>query len=90
MGDEEERNTRSFGRTLMSLRSVICLYEVAKTRVMLDSVLSEGFEVNVELHHGSVLSPFLFAVVVDVFTEFAREVSLSVSKDFKKLYMQKM
>ena len=26
-----------------------------------------------EMHHGSVLSPFLFAVVVDVVTEFARE-----------------
>ena len=28
-------------------------------------------------HQGSVLSPFLFAVVVDVVTEFAREDALS-------------
>ena len=37
----------------------------------MDSVLSEEFEVKVGMHQGSVLSPLLFAVVVDVFTEFA-------------------
>ena len=40
----------------------------------MDSVLSEEFEVKVGMHRGSVLSPFLFAVVVDVVTEFVREV----------------
>ena len=30
------------------------------------------------MHQGSVHSPFLFAVVVDVVTEFAREGTLSV------------
>ena len=29
------------------------------------------------MHQGSVLSPFLFAVMVDVVTEFAREGALS-------------
>ena len=29
------------------------------------------------MHQGSVLSPFIFAVVVDVYTEFAREGALS-------------
>ena len=37
-----------------------------------DSELSEEFEVTVGMHNKSVLSPFLFAVVVDVVTEFAR------------------
>ena len=58
------------------VRSVIGLYEGAKIRVIVDSELSEEFEVKVGVHQGSVLSPFLFAVVVDVVTEFAREGAL--------------
>ena len=38
---------------------------------------SEEFEFNVWMHQRSVLSPFLFAVVADVLTEFAREGALS-------------
>ena len=37
----------------------------------------QEFEVNVGMHQGSVLSPFILAVVVDVVTEFAREGGLS-------------
>ena len=55
------------------VRSVMSLYEGAVTKVRVDSELSEEFEVKVEIHQGSVLSPFLFVVVVDVVTEFARE-----------------
>ena len=66
MGFEEERNTRSL------VRSVLRLYEGEKTRVRVDSELSEEFEVKMWMNQGSVLSPFLFAVVVDVATEFAR------------------
>ena len=69
MGNEEEWNTRW----------LISLYEGAKTWVVVDSELSEDFEVTVGMHQGSVLSPFLFALVVDVVTEFAREGALSVS-----------
>ena len=43
----------------------------------MDSVLSEEFEVKIGMHQGSVLSHFLFAVVVDVVTEFTREGALS-------------
>ena len=39
------------------------LYEGAKTSVRVDSELIEQFEVRVEMHQGSVLSPFHFAVV---------------------------
>ena len=56
------------------VRSVMSLYKGANTRVRVDSELSEEFAVKVGMHQGSVLSPFLFAVVVDVVTELAREV----------------
>ena len=59
------------------VRSVMSLFEGAKTRVRVDSELSEEFKVKVGMHQGSVLSPVLFAVVVDVVTEFARECALS-------------
>ena len=39
----------------------------------MDSELSEEFEVKVWMHQESVLSPFLFAVVIDIITEFAGE-----------------
>ena len=54
------------------VRSVMSLYEGARMRVRVDSELSEKCEVEVGMYQGSVLSPFLFAVVVDVVTEFAR------------------
>ena len=44
----------------------------------MDSELSAEFEVKVGMHQGSILSPFLYAVMVDVVTEFAREGVLSV------------
>ena len=48
------------------------LYEGAKTRVRVGSAYSEEFEVKVGVHQGSVLSPLLLAIVVDVITESAR------------------
>ena len=72
------------------------LYDGAMTRVRVDSELSEEFEVKVRMYQGSVLSPFLFAVMVDVVTEFAREGALSeflyaydlvlISETFKGLW----
>ena len=38
----------------------------------MSSEVSEEFEVKVGMHQGSLLSPFNFAEVVDVITEFAR------------------
>ena len=42
-------------------KSVMSLYEGAKTRVRVDSELSEEFEVKVGVYQGSVLSPFIFS-----------------------------
>ena len=53
------------------VKSVRSLYEGAKTRVRLDSELSEQFEVKVGMHQVSVLSPFLFTVVIEAVTELA-------------------
>ena len=44
MGIEEERNTQ------VLVRSVMSLYEEAKTRVRVDSELSHEFEVKVGMH----------------------------------------
>ena len=68
---------RKKGMPEVLARSVISLYEGVKIGVSVDSELSKEFEVKVGIHQGSVLSPFLFAVVVDVVTEFAGEGSLS-------------
>ena len=54
-------------------RSVMSLYKGANTRVGVDSELSKEFEVKVETHQGSVLSPFLFAIVTYIVAELARE-----------------
>ena len=47
-------------------RTVIALYTEACTVVRTDAGQSENFEVKVGLHQGSVLSPLLFAAVMDV------------------------
>ena len=48
------------------------LYDGAKTRVRMGSAYSEEFKVKVGVHQGPVLSPLLFAIVVDVVTKNAR------------------
>ena len=50
----------AFDRLEVLVRSVMSLYEGAKTKVRVDSELSEEIEVKVGMHQGSVLSPFLF------------------------------
>ena len=47
------------------------LYEGAKTRVKVNSELSDQLEVKGSMYQGSAMSPFLLAVVVDVVTELA-------------------
>ena len=48
-------------------------------QVRVDSELSEEFEVKAGMHQGSVLQPFLFAVMIDVVTEFAKGCAKSVA-----------
>ena len=49
------------------------LYHGAKTKFRVGSEVSEEFLVQVGVHQGSVLSPVLFTIVVDVISENARE-----------------
>ena len=51
MGNAKERNTRHLTRSVMSL------YEGAKTKIRVDSKLSEEFQVKVGTHQIIVLSP---------------------------------
>ena len=60
---------RKKGLSEVMIRAVIGLYDGAKTRVRVEPACSEEFKVE-----GSVLSPLLFAIVVDVITENARGV----------------
>ena len=52
---------------------VMALYQDACTVVRTDMGDSKDFKVGVGVHQGSVLSPLLFAVVMDVVTREARE-----------------
>ena len=63
---------RKKGLSVVLVRAVMSLYDGAKTRVRVGSACSEEFKVKVGVHQGSVLSPLLFAIVVDVITEKAR------------------
>ena len=56
----------------MVVKAVISLFEAATTNVRVSSVVSDEFSVKVVVHQGSALSPLLFAIVMDVVTENAR------------------
>ena len=64
---------RKKGITEVLVRSVMSLYEGAKSRVGVDSELSEEFEIKVGMRQESMLSSFLFVVVADAVTEFFRD-----------------
>ena len=68
-----EWSLRMKGIPEVIVKAVMSLYEDAKTRVRVGSGLSDEFPVKVGVHQGSVLSPLLFAIVVDVVTKGARE-----------------
>ena len=55
------------------VRAVMSQYKRAWTKLKDGKHLSEEFEVTVGVHHGSALSPLLFAIVVDVVTDEIKE-----------------
>ena len=63
---------RKLGVDEWIIRTVMALYTEACTVVRTDAGLSESFEVKVGLHQGSVLSPLLFAGVMNVVYREAR------------------
>ena len=64
---------RTKGLPEILLKAVMSLYEGAEMKVRVGSGLSEEFLVKVGVHQGSVLSPLLFAMVIDEVTENARK-----------------
>ncbi|MBJ5547106.1 hypothetical protein JGG71_23155, partial [Salmonella enterica subsp. enterica serovar Derby] len=55
------------------VRAVMAMYANAQTVVRTTYGNSESFDVKVRLHQGSVLSPLLFVIVMDVITKEVRE-----------------
>ena len=49
------------------------MYDGTTTTVRSAAGLTEEFKVGVGLHHGSALSPFLFAIIIDRLTEDIRK-----------------
>ena len=64
---------RKKGLAKVLVQAVMSLYEGSRTIVGVGSGTSEEFGVWVGVHQGFVLSPLIFAIVVDVVTEHARE-----------------
>ena len=64
---------RKKGLAEVLVQAVMSLHEVLRTKVRVGSGTSDEFGVRVGVHQGFVLSPLIFAIVVDVVTEHARE-----------------
>ena len=64
---------RKKGLAEVLVQAVESFYEGIRTKVRVGSGTSDEFGVRVGVRQGSVLSPPIFAIVVDVVTEHARE-----------------
>ena len=60
---------RKLGVAEWMVSAVMALYEGVRTVVRTEDGESDGFEVKVGLHLGSVLSPLLFLIVMEVITK---------------------
>ena len=47
------------------VKAITEMYDNIKTSVNIDCMRSDFFEVKVGIHQGSILSPLLFAIVMD-------------------------
>ena len=63
---------RKKGLSEVMVQAVMRLYDDAKKRMRMGSAYLEEFEAKVGVHQGSLLSPLLFAIAVDVITENTR------------------
>ena len=63
---------RKKGLSEVMVWAVMSFYDGAKTRMRMRSAYSEAFAIKVGVHQESMLSPLLFAILVDVITENAR------------------
>ena len=64
-----ESSLRKKGVMECYVKAVMEMYKEVLSRVNVEGEDSREFEVRVGIHQGSVLSPFIFAVVMDVVTE---------------------
>ena len=64
---------RKKGLAEVLVHAVMSSYEGSRTKIRVGSGTSDEFGVRVGVHQGSVLSPLIFAIVVDVVTKHARE-----------------
>ena len=63
---------RKLGVVEWIVRLVKVMYDGANSRVRVNGCFSESFEVTVGVHQGSVLSPLLFAIVMEALSRECR------------------
>ena len=78
---------RKKGLAEVLVQAVVSLYEGSRTKVKVGSGTSDEFGVRVSVYQGSVLSTLIFAIVVNVVTEHAREGLLNEMLDMDDLVL---
>ena len=68
-----KRTIRKKGSSEALIRAVKSQYKGTKTKVNVATHLSEEFEMNVGVHHGSALSQLLFPIVNDIVANEVKE-----------------